>query len=262
VSGPDLAALLEFAAELAERAGRLALRSYRTELEVERKADDSPVTAADREIERLLRAEVERRFPGDGIIGEEYGMTRAAARRVWMFDPIDGTRTFVRGVPFFGTMIALVEAGEPLLGVIHLPALGETVCAARGEGCLSNGAKAQVSPVGDLDRALIVTTDAERMECAPRAGGWERIRRGAGLCRTWGDCYGYALVATGRAEAMIDPALNVWDAAAIFPIVEEAGGIVTDLEGLRRYDGGHLIATNAALSEALRALLRGADPPG
>ena len=261
MSGPGLASLLEFAVELAERAGRLALRYYRTEVEVERKADDSPVTAADREIERLLRAEVERRFPGDGIIGEEYGMTRAAARRVWMFDPIDGTRTFVRGVPFFGTMIALVEAGEPLLGVIHLPALGETVCAARGEGCHSNGARARVSAVRDLDRALVVTTDSEMLSRGPWAAGWDRVRRHAGLCRTWGDCYGYALVATGRAEAMIDSALNVWDAAAIFPIIEEAGGVVTDLEGLRRHDGGHLIATNAALSKTLRGFLRGGNPP-
>lgn len=255
MTGYSPSSLLDFAVALATEAGRMTLRHFRTDIAVERKHDRSPVTIADRETERFLRDAVERRFPDDGIVGEEFGISRPDARRQWFFDPIDGTRSFVRGVPLFGTMIGLVEAGEPLLGVVHLPALDEIVYAARGEGCHWNGAPARVSAVSDIGDALVLVTDAEHM-AAGRAAAWDRIRSRTEMCRTWGDCYGYAMVATGRAEAMIDPVLNVWDAAALFPIIEEAGGVVTDLEGLRRHDGGHLIATNSKLADAVRALLR------
>ena len=250
------ASLLEFAVGLATRAGAVTMRYFRGDLVVERKADRSPVTVADREAERLLREAVEAQFPLDGLIGEEFGAVRSGARRRWLFDPIDGTRSFVRGVPLFGTMVALVEDTEQVLGVIHLPALGETVCAARGEGCFWNGTPARVSGVGNLDDALVLTTDAEHMATIGRSRAWDRIRGSAGTCRTWGDCWGYTLVATGRAEVMIDPLLSTWDAAAIFPIVEEAGGVVTDLDERRRFDGGNLIASNAALAGDVRALLR------
>ncbi|MGD8278213.1 MAG: inositol monophosphatase family protein, partial [Gemmatimonadota bacterium] len=175
----------------------------------------------------------------------------------WFFDPIDGTRAFVRGVPLYGVMIAMVEAGEPVLGVVHLPALEETVYAARGEGCRWNGAPARVSGVADLGDALVLTTgDASTTGGDRQAAGWDRLRGRGAMCRTWGDCYGYVLVATGRAEAMIDPVLNTWDAAALFPIIEEAGGVVTDLAGLRRFDGGHLVATNRALGNEIRTILQ------
>lgn len=257
MNGPTISSLLEFAVDAATRAGRLTLDYFGAELTVDRKADLSPVTVADRNAERLLRTAVEERFPEDGILGEEFGVTRPGARRCWFFDPIDGTRSFVRGVPLYGTMAALLEDGEPLLGVIDLPALGQTVSAARGEGCYVNGTRARVSEIARLGDALVTMTDAAD-PAGIRAPALKRIRDRAGMCRTWGDCYGYVLVATGRAEAMIDPVLNAWDAAAVFPIVEEAGGVVTDLEGLRRHDGGHLIATNAALDGELRSMLRGA----
>jgi histidinol phosphatase-like enzyme (inositol monophosphatase family) len=256
MTAPSNASLLEFAVEIARRAGALTVKYFRADPVVEWKADRSPVTIADREAERLLRDAVEARFPADGIQGEEFGLERPGARRRWFFDPIDGTRSFVRGVPLFGTMVGLVEDGEPLLGVIHLPGLGETVYAARGEGCFFDGARARVSTIGTLADALVLTTDAEHMQRADRVHAWNTIRGRAGLCRTWGDCYGYALVASGRAEAMIDPMLNPWDAAPVLPIIEEAGGVVTDLDGIRRFDGGNLMASNAALARELGALLQ------
>jgi len=255
MTAPAPGELLDFAVDLAVAAGALALRHFLTPIVVQHKADRSPVTVADRETERFLREAIERRFPDDGIVGEEYGVLRPDSHRRWFFDPIDGTRSFVRGVPFWGTMIALVEGGEPVLGVVRLPALDETVCAARGEGCRWNGATARVSEVGEIGDALILTTDAESMPAVGREAAWNRLRSAGGLCRTWGDCYGYALVATGRAEAMIDPVLNEWDAAALFPIIEEAGGVVTDLDGLRRFDGGNLVATNRALAAGVGSLI-------
>jgi histidinol-phosphatase len=244
--------LLEFAVDLAFRAGRSTLAHFQNGVEVETKSDASPVTVADRAAESIMRDRIAAVFPADGIVGEEFGTVRDGAARRWILDPIDGTRSFVRGVPLYGTLIGLEEEGQPVLGVIHLPALGESVWAASGLGCWWNGRRARVSATAHITDALIVASDAESFERQGRSAGWNRLRESAGLCRTWGDCYGYALVATGRAEAMIDPILSVWDAAAVVPIVREAGGVVTSLDGDATHDAGSLIATNAALSEEIR----------
>ncbi len=255
--------LLDFAVDVATQAGQVTLRWFRRDLAVETKADGSPVTAADREAERLIREAIASRFPADDLLGEELGesprepaaASSPAARRCWVIDPIDGTRSFVRGVPLFGVLLALVETGTPVLGVIHLPALGETVAAARGEGCWHKGARARVSTEARLDRALVLTTDVEGSERRHGAAGWERLRRAAGSVRTWGDCYGYALVATGRAEVMLDPVMAPWDVAPLAPIIEEAGGVFTSWHGERAYPTGSAVATNAALAAEVRALL-------
>ncbi len=249
---PSRATLLDFAVELAHAAGGLALQHYQKNLEIERKADASPVTVADRAAEQLLRERIAKRFPDDAILGEEFGEVNAGAARRWVLDPIDGTRTFVRGVPLFGVLLAVEIDGQPDIGVIHVPALGETVSAARGLGCRWNDRPARVSTVDDLSDALVLTTDIENIERRAVRAGWDRLRARAGLCRTWGDCYGYALLATGRAECMIDPIVAHWDAAPLVPIIEEAGGIVTDLAGTP----GSLVATNAALAHSIRALLQ------
>ncbi len=254
--------VLDFAVEVAWRAGRATLAHYQTGIAAEAKPDASPVTVADREAERLVRELVEARYPEDGILGEELGEARPGARRRWIVDPIDGTRTFLRGVPFYGVLLALEEAGAAVVGVLHFPALGETVWAARGEGCWWDGRRSRVSPTARLEEALVVTTDAESVERLKAADGWGALRRGAGLTRTWGDCYGYALVATGRAEAMLDPELSAWDAAAARVVVEEAGGVFTDWRGRRTHTGGDAIATNAALAERVRATLGAAAPAG
>lgn len=256
MSGEPLRNLLEFAVEVAWRAGRVTLAHFQTGIAAETKADASPVTVADREAERLARELIEARFPQDGILGEEFGATRPDAARRWILDPIDGTRSFVRGVPFYGVMLALEEGGDAVLGVLHFPALGETVYAARGEGCWWDGRRARVSAVDRLEDAVVLTTDVENIEARGFGAGWERLRRRVSFVRTWGDCYGHALVATGRAEAMLDPILSPWDAAALRPIVEEAGGVYTDWTGNPTHLGESGVSTNAALSAEVRRLLR------
>ena len=255
MSEPALADLLAFAVQLAHEAGRLVLAHFQTGLAIEHKADASPVTIADRAAEDLLRGRIGARFPEDGILGEELGESNPGARRRWVLDPIDGTRTFVRGVPLFGVLIGVEIDGRFRVGVIHIPVLGETVCGASGLGCSWNGRTARVSAVDKLSGALVLTTDVENIERRGRRAGWDRLRARAGLARTWGDCYGYALVATGRAECMIDPIVARWDAAAVVPVIEEAGGIVTDLSGRPAGGEGSLIATNAVLGTEIRTLL-------
>ncbi|HUF49929.1 MAG TPA: histidinol-phosphatase [Longimicrobiales bacterium] len=253
----ELKATLDFAVEVAWRAGRASLAHYQTGISAQAKADASPVTAADHEAERIVRDLIGTRYPADAILGEEEGETRSGAERRWILDPIDGTRTFVRGVPFFGVLLALEVQADAMLGVMHFPALDETVYAARGCGCFWNGRRALVSDVTSLDDALILTTDVEHIERQQRGDGWQRLRARAGMCRTWGDCYGYALVATGRAEAMLDPVLSLWDTAALVPIIEEAGGVFTDWDGVTGHRVTSAVATNASLAQHVRRVLSG-----
>jgi histidinol-phosphatase len=251
--------LMEFAVDVAWRAGRVTLAHYQTGVATETKADATPVTEADRAAERLARDLIERRYPHDGILGEEMGEVRPDAERRWILDPIDGTRSYARGVPLYGVLLAVEIAGEAEVGVLHFPVLGETVYAARGEGCWWDGRRALVSECSRMDTALLLTTSAEDMGRTSSAG-WNRLTGHAGLVRTWGDCYGYALVATGRAEIMIDPLLSPWDAAAVLPVIEEAGGVFTDWRGESTHLSGNAIATNAALAREARALLTGTAP--
>ena len=252
----SLATLLEFAIDAAWRAGRATLPHFQTGVLAEAKADLSPVTVADRAAETLCRALIEARYPYDGILGEEQGARRPGARRRWVIDPIDGTRAFVHGVPLYSVLLALEEEGEPVLGVIHFPALGETVWAARGEGCWWDGRRALVSQVDRLEEATVLTSEGTFPDEAT-ASAWRRLAGRAANARTWGDAYGYALVATGRAEVMIDPHFEVWDSAPLRPIIEEAGGVFTDWTGAPTHLGGNGIATNAALARHVRQLLRG-----
>ena len=172
----------------------------------------------------------------------------------WIVDPIDGTRTFVRGVPFYGTLIGVEVGGEPVVGVVYLPALDEMVAAARGLGCTRNGRTCRVSVEGRLDQALAVVT--EERTARARSGAWDRLVAATAMQRTWADCYGYVLVATGRAEVALDPIMNIWDCAALLPIVEEAGGRFTDWSGRRTIDGGEAVATNGFLHGDVLDLLR------
>jgi histidinol phosphatase-like enzyme (inositol monophosphatase family) len=231
--------------------------SYR----VEYKADGSPVTVADRESEKLLRARIEERFPEHGILGEEFGLARPEALMRWLVDPIDGTQSFIRGVPLYGVMLGLVEGGDPVAGVVHFPALGETVTAWRGGGCWWNGTRARVSDVARLEDAVLLATDPIGLRGAEKQKGYEELKRRVRMERGWGDCYGHALVATGRAEIMLDPVLQEWDAAPLMPILEEAGGRFTDWRGRRTISGGDGFATNGALYEDVLGLISDAGAP-
>lgn len=244
--------LTEVAVDVAWRAGRVTLAHYQTDLAVEWKKDATPVTVADREAERVARHAIATRFPDHGVVGEELGVERPEAPYRWVLDPIDGTRSFVRGVPLYGVLVAVERGDEALVGVLHFPALEETVWAGRGEGCWWNGRRAAVSTVGDAAAALLLCTDAEDLERRGHGDAWGRLAERVELARTWGDCYGHALVATGRAEAMLDPVLERWDAAALQPVVEEAGGVFTDWSGAHTHLGGSGISTNRALAAVIR----------
>ena len=251
----DLSLLLEATQELARRAGSVALRHFRSALSVEAKTDGSPVTIADRSAEEAAREWIARRFPSDGVLGEEFGAHLPAAKRRWLIDPVDGTKTFVRGVPLWGTLIAVCEDENVLAGAAFFPAVDEIVGAAPGLGCWWNGGRAQVSNVGLLEAATVLTTDERFTRTAERREGWQRLAAGAAISRTWGDCYGYLLVATGRAEVMVDGIVAPWDAAALLPVITEAGGVFTDWTGNQTAFGGSIVATNAALAERARELL-------
>jgi histidinol phosphatase-like enzyme (inositol monophosphatase family) len=247
--------LLDLAISAAHAAGEVTLRYFQKNLAVETKADLSPVTIADRESERTLRQRIERCFPDHGILGEEFGAVRDDAAHRWMLDPLDGTLSFIRGVPLYGVMVGLEDAGEPKLGVVHFPALGETVWARRGGGAWWNGRRAKVSEVARLADATLVTTDLGSFAAAGFDAAYRQLRVGVKLERTWGDCYGHMLVATGRAEVMVDPILEEWDACALLPILEEAGGRFTDWHGSRTIYGGSAISSNGLLHNAVMQLV-------
>ncbi|GHG75743.1 histidinol-phosphatase [Comamonas sp. JC664] len=252
--------LMQAAAEVARTAGDVALGFFRAGVAVDTKSDGSPVTVADRTAESRAREWLEARFPQDGILGEEFGETRPGAKRRWILDPIDGTKTFIRGVPLWGTLVALAEGESILAGAAYFPAVGELLVAAPGQGCFWNDKPARVSSQADLSQAVVLSTD-ERFPVYPERGAaWRALAKDAAVDRTWGDCYGYLLVATGRAEVMVDELLSPWDAAALQPIIEEAGGVFTDWTGRRTAFGGNGIATNAALAEQVRQRLGAVEP--
>jgi len=260
----DLRSRMDFAADLARAAGAVAMRYYQTQLPVEWKADRTPVTAADRESEKLIRDGIDRLYPHDGILGEELGERRGRSGKNWIVDPIDGTKSFLQGVPLWGVLIGLEGPEGPEMGIVYLPALDELVCAARGQGCLWNGKPAKVSPVTDLSQACFSYTSLETFQKAgPEvAASWPRLQAASRLQRGWGDCYGHVLVATGRADAMFDPVLAAWDCAPFLPILEEAGGSFTDWKGNRTIRGGSGLSTNGKLLEPVLALLRGPAKEG
>jgi histidinol-phosphatase len=247
--------LLKAVAEVAALAGAEAHKHFGRALAVESKSDGSPVTRADREAELAARVWIEARFPDDGILGEEFGETRPGASRRWLVDPVDGTRAFVKGVPLWGTLVAVVEGGHVLAGAAEYPALQQRIAAARGAGCWWNGARCAVSDVTTVSGATVLATDAGFRRTPGRGQLWHELALQAADARTWGDCYGYLMVATGRAELMTDGRLSPWDAAAFHVIVEEAGGVFTYWRGHATAFGDGAIATNAALARELRDLL-------
>lgn len=249
---------LDFAIDAAWRAGQLTLAHFQTDVDVEWKQDDSPVTIADRGSEQLLRQLIERRFPGHAILGEEFGTASTDSNHRWIIDPIDGTRSFIRGVPLYGILIGLEISGEVVVGVAHFPGLRETVAAARGEGCRWNGRPARVSSIARLDQALMAYTDCADYLRAGQGRVWDRLLAATHTQRGWSDCYGHCLVATGRAELMIDPLMKPWDAAALLPIMQEAGGTFTNWEGQPTIYSNNALSTNGLVLEAVLDILRSA----
>jgi histidinol-phosphatase len=252
----ELDQLLEFAVDIARGAGVITNNHFKGSFVPERKADNSFVTVADREAERYLRNRIAEVFPNDAIMGEEEGEQSGTSNRRWILDPIDGTYSFVHGVPLYGVLIGLEIDDEPILGVVNLPALNELVYAARGLGCFWNGERARVSTTASLDRALLLSTDFGVCEQYGFGSAAAALQHQVHSRRTWGDAYGHMLVATGRADIMLDAVMNVWDCAALLPILEEAGGTFTDWKGVRTIHGGNAIATNGLLFADVMEIVR------
>jgi len=246
---PDL---LDAAVAMTRQAGELTLRWFRDEeLVVDTKHDDTPVTEADRAAEHLLRDEIRRHHPEDAVLGEEHGHLEGGSGRRWIIDPIDGTKAFTHGVPLYTNLLACYDEHGPLLGVINLPALDEVVYAGRGIGCWFDGHPCRVSDRSEVRGAYVTSSGLSNWPIE----AFDAARAAGVNVRTWGDGYGYALVATGRAEAMVDHEANEWDLAPMPVILAEAGGRMSDLDGGDRIDAGSGLGTNAHLHDELLAIL-------
>jgi len=262
----DLSARWTFAVEIAKAAGQHTLSYFQQNLQVDRKSDRSPVTIADREAELLARDRINKSFPDDAVLGEEYGETSGKSGYRWIIDPIDGTKTFIAGVPLYSTLIGLEHSGRSVAGVIYLPALDEGVHAARGGGAWHFGkdrsqVAARVSTRSQLADCVFITSQLDSFSQRGAAAVFEQLQAKAYITRTWGDGYGYFLVATGRADLMIDPVMHLWDAASLQPVLEEAGGTFTNWSGEPTIYSGEGLATNGILLEEVLAITRLASRP-
>jgi myo-inositol-1(or 4)-monophosphatase len=254
----DVAALVPFVRELMDESGALIRRYFRSPgLVVDVKDDATPVTDADRGAEELLRKRILARFPDHGIMAEEFGHERLDAEYVWVLDPIDGTKSFVSGVPLFGTLIGLLHRGEPVLGAIHQPIHGELVIGDNATTTL-NGTRVRVRPTSRLADAVVLASDTTTAARFQDAAGWERLVASARWVRTWGDCYGYLLVATGQADVMTDPIMSPWDLLPLIPVIRGAGGVITDWQGNDAVHGSSSIAAGPLLHPDVIACLNGA----
>ena len=243
----DMEKLKDFAEEAMLGSGEI-IRHYwaDTSLASEQKADESPVTVADREAERFIRKMIAGRFPDHGIIGEEFPDEAKDAEFVWIIDPIDGTKSFISHVPLFGTLLGLLHRGQPILGAIHQPIIRELLIG-DNESTTLNGQRTTVRHLDDFADATFLTTDTELMLREDQYPGVRKLFQSCRLKRTWGDCYGYFLLATGRADIMIDPVLAPWDLLPLIPVVRGAGGIITDMKGDDPVSGNSAVAATPNL---------------
>jgi len=249
-----LESLRKHAVEIAGIGGGATLKYFKQSFDLEFKTDESPVTNADRNAETLMRKAIKSRFPAHGIIGEEFGRDHEDADVVWVLDPIDGTQSFIHGVPFYTTLIGILIKGKPEVGVIYAPALGEMLSAATGGGCHLNRESARVRECSSLETATFLTTDVYHCHKHGFTKEFEKLLNQTRLHRTWGDAYGHLMVATGRADIMFDPILNIWDAAALLPVVTEAGGVFMDVDGNETIETGNALSTNPALKNDILSL--------
>jgi len=258
----SLRTYLDFAIETAYLAGRLTLGFFQSGIRPDWKADNTPVTTADRQAEELIRRRIARRYPSHAIVGEEYGAQgdENASHR-WFIDPIDGTRSFVCGVPSYAVLLGLEVEGQPRVGVACFPALNEMLGAASGEGCWWDGRRASVSTVSSIKQAVVAFSNPASFARHGRGEAWERIKAAAYYCAGWGDAYGYLLVATGRVDVMLDPIMHPWDCAPFPPILEEAGGYFGDWSGTTTIYQNEAMATNLTLLPEVLTLI-GSDRVG
>ncbi|MFH1197455.1 MAG: histidinol-phosphatase [bacterium] len=250
----ELTTIKNFSRVLAEESGKIIRQYFRSEIAVESKADESPVTIADKKAEEEMRELIMKEFPTHGIIGEEFGNHNESAEYKWVLDPIDGTKSFICGAVTFGTLIALMKNGKPILGVINQPVLNEFLI---GDNLTSelNGKLVQVRECSNLSSAVLLTTDHLNIDQFQNLTKFENLMRKVKLYRQWGDCYGYYLLATGYADIMIDPIMSLWDLMALIPVVKGAGGVITDYRGNDAVKGNSIVASGGKIHREVIKIL-------
>lgn len=252
----DIKLLRDAAAEISKIGGEHTLKYFQKGVEVISKDDDSPVTIADRETEQIMRKEILKRFPDHGIIGEEFGKTNEDSNIQWILDPIDGTKSFIHGVPFYTNLIGILIDNEPVVGIINAPALNEMCIAAIGLGATFNGEPCKVKETKALKDATFLVTEINRFNEMGIQPLFQELIDNTKIHRTWGDAYGHMMVAIGRADLMIDPKLSIWDAAALMPVLIESGGTYCDLSGKETIHTGEGISTNKYLAPQVLEIIK------
>ena len=248
-----------FVSRLAEKSGEIIKRCYLAEnIEIDLKADATPVTQADRDAEELMRELIRKTYPEHGVIGEEYGEDNAGAEFVWTLDPIDGTVSFASGCPLFGTLIGLLHQNQPLMGAIHQP-LFHQLCIGNGKRTLVDGRPVQLRSSNRIVDATVLTTDLTSIRRSRYSEGFDLLLDRSRMFRTWGDCYGYLLVASGKADIMLDLDMSIWDIAPLIPVITGANGIITSWSGDDAVQGKSCIATSHTLHRQVVEILTGKD---
>lgn len=250
----DFIEYLDFIKSLTNKSTKIIKQYFRGSFQVEIKSDQSPVTIADKKVEEMMREMITREYPAHGILGEEFGDHNPDAEFQWVLDPIDGTKSFVCGVPTFGTLIALMKNGNPLIGIINLPILNETLIG-NNEKTELNGQQVKVRVCENLASAVLLTTDHSHHQQYRNTHNFERLIHKVQLYRTWGDCFGYYLLATGYADIMVDPIMSPWDTMALIPIIKGAGGSISDYFGKDPLKGDSIVASSEQLHSQVISLL-------
>lgn len=243
-----------FTKHLADISGNIIRNYFRTQIKIDSKADDSPVTIADKKAEEIMREEIMKEFPDHGILGEEFGEHNSSSHYKWILDPIDGTKSFICGTVTFGTLIALVKDGIPILGVINQPILKEFLIGDSNSAEL-NDHKVKVRQCENLSDAVLLTTDYLDINKYQNGNKFDELTSRVKLYRNWGDCFGYYLLATGFADIMVDPIMNIWDSMALIPVIKGAGGIITDYQGNDPVKGNSIIAASPGIHKKVIQML-------
>lgn len=251
----DIENLLDSARKIAREGGENTLKYFKKDIHIETKSDRTPVTIADKESESIMRKMIRDEFPDHGILGEEFGRVNENSPIQWILDPIDGTLSFIHGVPLYTTLIGIVVKGKPLVGIIYAPVLDELCDAAIGLGTRLNDVSCSVRDCNSLSEATLLTTEYKDIVGRGFEKNYRNLMDQVHIHRSWGDAYGHMLVATGRADIMFDPVLNIWDAAPLLPVVAEAGGSFTDVNGNERIDSGSALSCNKSLFLKVKSIL-------
>jgi len=250
----ELVEYKNFCKILAEASAEIIRKYFRTSVSVESKADNSPVTIADKKAEEVMRELIMKHFPNDGIVGEEYGEANKDAEITWILDPIDGTKSFICGAYSFGTLIGLLRNGQPILGVYNHPILDDFLIGDNLETSI-NGERTSLRNCNKLEQAVLLATDYLNIEKYQNIEKFNKLIRKVKLYRNWGDCYGYYLLATGYADVMIDPIMSSWDMLPLIPIIKGAGGVITDYHGKDPVNGKSAVASASGIHSEIITLL-------